>query len=244
MRKAAEARQAFSFLTAVVPPKGEINAGAMTYFPLVGAVLGAGEGAAWRLARRRWSPLTAAALTVAGDLTLTGALHFDGLADSADGLLAHVPERARLDIMAEPQVGTFGTVAVGLALVARVAALSELEPEPLLLAALGCGSRSLMVLATRALPYARRQGLGSSFEPSPDEPDPALRSAFAGLAGAAGAMVAVSGKRGLFAFASAGAAAGALLALASKRLGGYTGDVLGATGVVFETVGLIAAAKK
>ena len=85
----------------------------MAYFPVVGASLGALIGLSWRTARRRLPPLPAAALVVATDALMTGGLHLDGLADTADGLCAHVPAKSRLEIMAEPQVGTFAVVALG-----------------------------------------------------------------------------------------------------------------------------------
>ncbi len=99
-------------------------------------------GWGWRLAGRRLAPLPAAALAVAADAALTGALHLDGLADAADGLLAHVPARSRLEIMAEPGVGTFGNVALGLSLIARTSALASMTPSPALLGAIYCTSRA------------------------------------------------------------------------------------------------------
>ncbi len=215
----------------------------MAYFPAVGAALGCAVGWSWRLAGRRWAPLPAAALAVAADAVLTGALHLDGLADAADGLLAHVPAQSRLDIMAEPQVGTFGTVALGLSLVARTAALASLKPSPVLLSAIYGTSRAVMVVGSRALPYARDGGLATVFLPSGPGWDAALVANLAG-AGAALALASV-GRRGRGAAAVlAGWAAGALvLGLARRRLGGFTGDVLGAAGTLCETAALVMAAR-
>jgi adenosylcobinamide-GDP ribazoletransferase len=216
----------------------------MAYFPVVGASLGTLIGLSWRTARRRLPPLPAAALIVAIDALMTGGLHLDGLADTADGLCAHVPAKSRLEIMAEPQVGTFAVVALGVVLIARTAALAALEPSPALLAALYCSSRSVMVVGSRALPYAREEGLATAFLPAPDGSDNAL---VAGLAGAGAALLLaalVAGRRGARAVAAGWLSGALVLVLAQRRIGGFTGDVLGASGVVCETAGLIVAAAK
>jgi adenosylcobinamide-GDP ribazoletransferase len=213
--------------------------------------------------------LPAAAVIVGADVALTGALHLDGLADTADGLLAHVPTRDRLEIMAEPQVGTFAAVAVALALLGRAAALAALPPSPALLAAIYCSSRSVMVVASRALPYARPQGLAAAFLPTPgdrlpagqdavrDAPpdshgqargasghgsDPALLAGVAGLAGSLALSWLAGRRRGAAALVAGWGTAAVVLVAARRRLGGFTGDVLGAAGVVAETTSLLAAA--
>src|SRR5439155_1376039 len=82
-------RDAFALLTTFGRRGGRLRAGALAWFPLVGVTLGAGLGCVWWASERLWPRLVAAALTVAADLALTGALHLDGLADAADGLLPH-----------------------------------------------------------------------------------------------------------------------------------------------------------
>jgi adenosylcobinamide-GDP ribazoletransferase len=236
-------RAAISFLTPLGAGARTPSPTTMVWFPVVGAGMGWALGRAWRTGSRWWPPLPAAALVVAADVALTGALHLDGLADTADGLLAHVPARARLDIMAEPQVGTFAAVAVGVALVSRAAALSAMPPSPALLAATYCSSRSIMVLASRALPYARGEGLATSFMPTQPGADLAVGAGVAGLAGALGLAWLVGGRRGAAAVVSGWAASSAVLAAAHRRLGGFTGDVLGGAGVVAETATLIVAAR-
>src|ERR1700691_1861426 len=105
-------REAAAFLTPFVSGNARPSPGAMAVFPIVGAGLGLLTGVIWGRARRMLSPLSAGVLVVAADVGLTGALHLDGVADTADGLLAHVPKRDRLAIMAEPDIGTFGAVAL------------------------------------------------------------------------------------------------------------------------------------
>jgi adenosylcobinamide-GDP ribazoletransferase len=215
----------------------------MAYFPAVGAAVGCAVGWSWRLAGRRWAPLPAAALAVTTDALLTGALHLDGLADAADGLLAHVPAHSRLAIMAEPGVGTFGAVALVLNLVARTSAVASQAPSPALLAAIYATSRAVMVVGSRALPYARESGLARDFlsrSPGADVP------LVAGMAGAGAALAlasAVRGRQGAAAVLTGWATAALVLGLARRRLGGFTGDVLGAAGTLCETAALVVAAR-
>jgi adenosylcobinamide-GDP ribazoletransferase len=214
----------------------------MAYFPAVGAALGCVVGWGWRLAGRRLAPLPSAALAVAADAVLTGALHLDGLADAADGLLAHVPARSRLEIMAEPGVGTFGTVALGVSLIARTSALASLAPSPVLLGAIYCTSRAVMVVGSRALPYARDDGLARAFLPSRPGWDTSL---IANVAAGGAALVVASvgrGRQGALAVLAGWAAGALVLELARRRLGGFTGDVLGAAGTLCETAALVVAA--
>jgi len=213
------------------------------WFPLVGALLGAAVGLVWWGAHEVWSPLVAATLAVAADVALTGALHVDGLADSADGVLPHLDRDRRLAVMAEPDVGAFGVTAVVLTLTLRVALLATLLPDVGLLAALWCASRTTMAVAARAVPYARGEaGLAASFLGRSPLPVALLGGAMAaalpltathvGPAPTLAAVVAVAG------------AGAAVVALARRRLGGFTGDVLGAAGLVGETVGLLVAAAR
>jgi adenosylcobinamide-GDP ribazoletransferase len=209
---------------------------------LVGAGLGLALGGIWWAATRAWNAPIAAAVVVAADLGLTGLLHLDGLADSSDGLLPHLSRERRLAVMAEPGVGAFGIGVVAAVLLLRFAALAGLRPSWLLLGGLWCASRTWMAVATRALPYARAEGgLASAFREGPGRP--AVVAAI-GLAGSCALLLAWHPVAGAASLASATLAAGAVLLLARRRIGGFTGDVLGATGLVGETVGLLVAAAR
>lgn len=215
------------------------TAASLRWFPPVGAAVGFGVGALWWGAGELWAPAVAAALALAADLALTGMLHVDGLADSADGLLPHLDRPRRLAVMAEPTVGAFGVVVVGTVLLLRWSALSSMDVDVLLVAGLWCLSRSLMALTLTALPYARGEGLVSAFREGPG-------LAVAGAGGvASGLLVALGAGWAAVAIVPLAAAAGGLVVLlALRRLGGFTGDVLGAAGVVTETVGLLVAAAR
>ncbi len=233
---------ALAFLTPLGRAR-EPDPSTFDWFPVVGALLGAAVGAIWWGANELWTPLVAATIAVAADVALTGALHVDGLADSADGLLPHLDRDRRLAVMAEPDVGAFGVTAVVLTLGLRVALLAALAPDPALLAALWCGSRTLMAVAARATPYARAgTGLAAAFlGRSPARVAVTGAALAVALALAAGDVGSLAGLLALLGLVVAGAA---VVALARRRLGGFTGDVLGAAGLVGETVGLLVAAAR
>src|SRR5690242_3375373 len=192
----------------------------LTRFPLVGAGVGAAVGGAAVLFHAALPPFVAAVLALVLGALLTGALHLDGLADTADALGSR--ERA-LEIMRDPRIGSFGAIALVLDLLAKSGALAALlEHGRLVLVALVAGALSRAVAAplALALPYARAErGLLGRLAPAPVAASTALTVALAVvLLGARGAIMA------------AAAAGPALLVGAScrRRLGGYTGDTLGA----------------
>jgi adenosylcobinamide-GDP ribazoletransferase len=233
-----------AFLT---PLGGAVAPGpsALAWFPVVGALIGLALGGLWWLADQAWSPVIAAAVVVAGDLALTGMLHFDGLVDSADGLLAHLTRARRLEVMAAPDVGAFGVAVAAIVLLSRWAAFASLRPAPLLVAGLWCSSRTTMAAVAATQPYARPGGgLATAFLSG--------RRGRAGIAavivGGAVLAVVVAGlwkvPAGPVAVLAGVVAAASVVALARRKLGGFTGDVLGAAGVVGETVGLLVAAAR
>ena len=231
-------RAALGFLTVVggaAPPVRRATA----WFGAVGALVGAAVGGSWWLAGELWPPLIAAVLAVAVDAALTGFLHLDGLADSADGLLPPVDRARRLAIMAMPDVGAFGMAALVLVLLARVAALATMTPDVLLVAGLWAAARAGMGLTMARVPYARSEGTATGF--AGRSATPSLLATGAGLAAV---VVAVGGWAGMATAAAAVGGFAAVVGLALRRVGGYTGDVLGAAGVVAETVGLLVAAAR
>ncbi len=215
---------------------------ALGWFPAVGATMGLALGGVWWAASRVWPAPVAAAVVVVADLGLTGMLHLDGLVDAADGLLPHLERQRRLDVMADPRAGAFGVGAASAVLLVRWSALSALRPRPLLLAGLWCASRTVMAVVVRTRPYARAAGLASAFLTGRRANGTVL--AVAGLAGSFALAGAASGFGGVVAVGGLTLAAVAVTALAQRRLGGFTGDVLGAAGLVGETVGLAVAAAR
>ena len=231
-------RRALAFLTPLFGAS-EPRPRTLSWFPFAGAALGLVLGAVWWGAERVWPAAVAAAIVVAADLALTGLLHVDGLADSADGLLPHLDRARRLEVMAAPEVGAFGVAAVGAVLLLRWAALATTAPSPLLLGGLWCASRTAMAVAARKVPYARPGGLASAFLGGRT-----LSTALIGAVLATGLAFAGPGMAGIAAVAGVVAGAAGVVALARRRIGGFTGDVLGASGMVGETTGLLVAAAR
>ena len=228
-------RAAVAFLTPLGGAAAP-SARAVPWFPVVGALVGAACGAAWHGADALWPAALAGVLVVALDLGLTGMLHVDGLADAADGLLPHLPPERRLAVMAEPTIGAFGVTVVAITLLLRAAALGTMAPDWLLLALVWSTSRAVMAWTIVRHDYARPGGLGEAFRGG-------SRLAPALALGLALALSATDLSR-FVAVVVCWLTATAVVALARRRVGGWTGDVLGAAGVVGETVALVAAAAR
>ncbi len=209
---------------------------AAPWFPLVGLLLGLILAAAHSVALWLFGPALAAVLVVVLWAALTGGLHLDGLADCCDGLLASAPPARRLEIMRDPRVGAFGVTGLVLALLLKVAALSSLPVAwPYLL--LGpVWARWWILLAARR-PAARAQGLGSTFREALT-PAAILTAALLPLLLLGPALWWQA--RSLLGIALAALVCFAVLRLAQARIGGVTGDVLGAVVELTEIALLVA----
>lgn len=234
----AEFRLALTFLTCLPAPfKGDSGAqpigAAVRAFPLVGLVVGAVAGAVYAVADLLGlSPTVASLLAIATMAVITGGLHEDGLADAADGLGARTRERA-FAIMRDSHIGTFGVMALFFVLSLRVVGLSyagSTVEAILLLFAAAAGSRAVIPAVMYMLPPARRDGLGWSA----GQPD-RRRVVDAGAIGALIVVATLWPIWGLVAIVAAAAAGTAVGWLARRRLGGHTGDVLGAAQQLSET---------
>jgi len=182
-------------------------------------------------------PLLAALLALAAMLWFTGALHEDGLADLVDALGGSRDRMRALDIMRDSRVGSFGAAALFFTLAIRAAALAELAAPSLVLAGLVAShafARGIFAAAIFMFPAARRDGLGAAAGRAGGG------DAFFGLfLGFLIAMAALGFGPALTAGLFALLAAGLVLCIALRRLGGYTGDVLGAAEQVAEMTVLI-----
>lgn len=179
------------------------------------------------------SPLVAAALTLGLLALLTRGLHLDGLADTADGLGSGKPAPAALEVMRRGDVGPFGVVTLVLVLLVEVAALAQLVTTGLGAAGLGAAlvlSRLALPLAcSTGIPAARSDGLGVVVAGTVSR-GMALVAVLLGYAALLGAAALAPGAPlEVVAVAPLGLLAGLALAWrAVRRLGGVTGDVLGA----------------
>src|SRR5579859_1820677 len=244
-------------LLTVIPLRGPASeprraaiAAAMAWAPAVGLLLGGVAAAVLVTADRVLGagPLTAAGLAVSALALLTRGLHLDGLADLADGLGSGKPAPAALDIMRRSDIGPFGTVTLILALLVQVAALSQAESaDPArgaaaLIAAAVTGRLALTWACRRGVPAARPDGLGALVAGTVSPVIPVLITLLT-VAAAAVAVIGVPlGWTLPLAVVAGLAAARVLQRHAVRRLGGITGDVLGALAEVATTVTLVVAA--
>ena len=235
---------ALSFLTRVpvgsrVALDGADVARGAVLFPLVGAAIGALVGLVVVGLDARLTALVAAGLAVALETLLTGGIHLDAVADWADGLGARSRERA-LEVMREPTIGAFGATALLLDLVVKIAALAAIAAGPdavLAVAAAFALGRTVPLALGWALPYARLEGgSGSTLTGSAGEVSRAL-----GVGLGLGLAVAALGLRGIALAGAAGLAALVIGLVARRRLGGVTGDVLGAGTELATILALLAA---
>jgi adenosylcobinamide-GDP ribazoletransferase len=211
---------------------------AVRHFPLVGAAAGAAGAAVALLALVLWPPLVAASLAVAATAWLTSAFHEDGLADTADALLGAVSRDKALAIMKDSRIGTYGAVALGLALLLRVALLAELLRASPLLAAAVCvaahaGGRAAAVALMAVLPYGGDEAHAKAKPLARDVSGPdavwavAMGAVWLSLPWLAQPSPAVWWQALAAALALAGLVA-VMRTWLRRRLGGYTGDTLGA----------------
>ena len=209
---------------------------AARWFPLVGALLG-GIAAAIAVALAEMPdlpPVLGALVLVSLGTWVTGAIHLDGLADTADGFGGGRTRDEVLRIMRDPVVGSFGVLALVLAIstkVAAIASLLERQVAPPFLVAAPTLSRWTVVVLGAWLPYARSEaGLGR----------PVTQRQFGDVlcatAVAAVVTVAAVGRDAPVLFAVAAVVTTVLGRIAARRVGGVTGDVFGAGVELGETL--------
>jgi adenosylcobinamide-GDP ribazoletransferase len=238
------------------PPDPDTVGAAMAWAPAVGLLLGAAAAAVLGVADHPLGagPLTAAVLAVAALALMTRGLHLDGLADLSDGLGSGQPAPAALDIMRRSDIGPFGTVTLVLTLLIQVAALAHAEAAGngrgpgALIAAVVTGRLALTWACRRGVAAARREGLGALVAGTVRPVIPLIITLTV-LAAAAAAVtisaVVVGEPLGWtlpLAVVAGLAAAFVLQRHAARRLGGITGDTLGALVEVAAAVTLVVAA--
>lgn len=217
-------RAALGFLTRL--PVGRVSAAGFPagWLPLVGVVVAAVGLAGWLVTDRLLGPGAAAVAAVLATVAVTGALHEDGLADTADGLWGGGTPQRRLEIMRDSRLGTYGAVALAGDLLLRVALLLPLAPADVarVLVAGHVLGRAAPLLLVAGLPPAQPDGYGARFGSG--------RWQLAG-AGATVLVVAVATTRwwAPLLLVAAAIPVAALRRAGRRRLGGYTGDLLGAT---------------
>ena len=223
--------RAFGLLTrlpmpATAPPDATALSRSVWAYPIVGAVVGAIGALVWYAGQLAGlGGGLSAGLAVAVQVLVTGALHEDGLADFADGLGGGHDRERMLAIMRDSRIGTFGVLALILVLGLRWGGTADL-PVLQVLAGLICAGllgRLAIILLLLLLKPARGDGLGVKVA-SP--PFGAVLAAV--LFSVAIVFLHLPPVVGALAFAVMAVSAAAVALLAKRRIGGYTGDVLGA----------------
>ena len=229
---------ALSFLTRIpVRHKHEPSIGlAAPWFPIVGVVVGAiVGGVAWGVSNLT-TPLVGAAVAVLFGVLITGAFHEDGLADVADAFVGGWSTEDRLRIVKDPLHGSYGVAAICGSIVLRVCALSAISPRQMFTAAIAahCFARAgaLALMLTTAL--ARHDGLGSDYVKN-------LRvsKAIVSLCLSVLVVIAITGVWSVGVIVSTLIGALIIRWWSKQKIGGITGDVLGAAEQVSETLILI-----
>ncbi len=216
---------------------------AMRCFGVAGAIIGALNGAVLvGLGYLHLPPLMTAGLVIGFGLFITGALHEDGLADTADGLFGGREREKRLEIMRDSRIGTYGASALGVLMLMRAGAYQALQDQPpwqiiLIMAACGAFSRAMLVDLLWATRPARSDGL-AVLAGRPDRVT-ALGAIVSGGALTVWAGLNVSPAAGVLALGIALAITGFMRRLATKLIGGQTGDICGAVQVLSE-IGMLA----
>ena len=207
----------------------ERMAASVRYYPLVGALVGGLSAAVYWGAYQVFPSVIAVLFAMAASLLLTGAFHEDGLADTFDGIGGgHTAERS-LEIMKDSRLGTYGSAALVFAFALKAATLSALSPLiiPLALVAGHCLSRlsSLIVMATSR--YVRQAGTGKPVADGASTPSLIIAILTGGIVITAWGVIEPPIA---LAYGMGGLVLGHLIMrlFFEGKLGGYTGDTLGA----------------
>ena len=200
---------------------------AAVFFPVVGLLVALVGIAVRAIGAPLVGVVPATILAVAATIAVTGAFHEDGLADSVDGLWGGWTAERRLEIMRDSRLGTYGAAALFLALALRVALLTPLGLGTFAAAEIAGHvlGRAAGVVLAGLLPAVAESGLGAKVV------GPAGVRSMIGVLGASGAAAVVGAGGPAWAVLLLAATALAVLAvrrLARRRLGGLTGDLLGA----------------
>lgn len=235
---------ALRFLTRVplpqtAPPPDDDLARAARYFPLAGAIVGLVTGIVWVIASSWVPPMVAAGIAVAAGVLLTGALHEDGLSDCCDGFGGGANREKALDIMRDSRIGAYGAIGLVLSIGLRWAALASLAPWAgfAALVVAHAAGRGMIVITLGYTGYVRTQGAGLLVADGvrPWEGWASVALVFA-------ISIVFCNWSGVSAVIIAGIAGGVMLAFMVRRLGGYTGDGLGAVEQVSEIAAMVALA--
>jgi adenosylcobinamide-GDP ribazoletransferase len=220
-------------------PAPDSQARAAKYFPLVGILVGALVAMVLLLGRRVFGGAVPPLLAIGAGILLTGAFHEDGLADAADGLGGGSTPKRRLEIMKDSRIGTYGVIALVLVLALKAAALDQIAP-PIAAAIIAAhaGGRAACVIVMARLRYA---GDPDAAKLRPAAVTVTVPEMLIAIVIAVLPLLLMPATGALTGLALGGMAAAGVALSAKARIGGYTGDVLGAVEQVFEAGFLVGA---
>lgn len=224
---------ALSFMTILPIPSGGDLRKAPAFFPLVGAILGAILWAISLLLDLLWGKEFSALGVVLGLTALTRGLHLDGLADSVDALLGHREREKVLEIMRDPHIGTFGTLAIVGVILAKFVLLLDLGRDWRALVLFPALGRMAPFLPMYSLPYLRGEGKATPFLPM------GKGTLGVGLLFSFSLSLLLLWPMGALVFGTILLYGLAVSLYLKGKLGGMTGDLLGATVETAEVVSLM-----
>jgi adenosylcobinamide-GDP ribazoletransferase len=235
---------AIQFLTVIPFPKSftggekELEK-CVPFFPVVGLLIGIIIAAVDYVMGLILPPLPASVMTAIAMTAISGGLHMDGLADTADGFFSARPRERVLEIMRDSRTGVMGVLAVVFVIILKVSVLISIFPplRPGIIVLMPLAGRCSFVLMMTALPYVRREGgLATAFGVGKSWLTVLWTSAF---------LLAAGWLAGHWMGVAAGFSALLTAALFSiycfRKIGGYTGDTLGAGCEITEVIPAIAA---
>jgi adenosylcobinamide-GDP ribazoletransferase len=235
-------RSAIEFLT-IIPfgPNRDFDAGrALPFFPLCGLLIGCILMIADTIGMHLWNPMAASLLTLAAWAAASGALHLDGLADTADGLYSRRQPDEALAIMKDSRIGAMGMIAVVFCLAIKWVGLIGLEEHRLLVVLIiPAYARAAVLFGIQRLPYGRPDGgTGHSFFQTP-----LTRKAYWGVIG----LILLSmllGWKAVFVNLVFFITVFGMIAYYRRKIGCITGDMLGAMIEITEAALLLTASAK
>jgi adenosylcobinamide-GDP ribazoletransferase len=231
---------ALSFLTRIRTPRwvafsSDMLERSVVFFPVVGALVGLWGALLYRVSVAGWPSPVAAVVAIGGTILLTGALHEDALADACDGFGGGWDRAAILRIMKDSRIGAYGAIGVGLSLLARTAAIIAIAPA---------GAATVMRALVVAHVLSRWTSVPLMWRcPYVREGESKSRSVTVNATGCkvgaasvvvGGIVLPIDQGRSMAAMVAAVVVTTAAARYFNRRLGGITGDCLGAVNQVVE----------
>ncbi|HLI80366.1 MAG TPA: adenosylcobinamide-GDP ribazoletransferase [Candidatus Binataceae bacterium] len=238
-------RLAVSFLT-IVPVSIEdasesAVAASMAWFPLVGAMMGAAFALEDYALGFLFHHAIRSALIVLSMAVLSGAIHLDGLTDTADALSAGRDRTRALEILRDSRIGVFGAIALFFGLALKIFGLASLDGDPrlvtLILALML--ARWALVAVSYKIDYLRTEGAGSSMLGRLDNRNLMIASIFTILP-----LIFIHWRRLVIAYALTVIVTFAMRSFYRRWLGGITGDLIGACGEIVEVLVMLTMAAR